>query len=577
MALIAAAAVVAFWPCHSSLLLDDDLLAQADGRGAGFQPLTLALLRVEHAAWATDPRGYHIVTLALHIANGLLVYLLGLALLRAAAPTARFPAAAHVGAATAALLLALHPLRVEPAAWAAQCGVLLSTLFLLLSVLLYIRACADRHWPIAALICYALSLAAGPWGAALPLILVMLDAWPLRRFKAQTGNVAQLVGEKAAFAVLAAVALALGSFPGGLGFVDRLVLTAHGFVFYLWKTIWPRDLLPIYELHLPLKLAEWDWLAPAIAVPVVLVVLACCARRAPALALATFSYLLLLLSVALLLQSDLEAAADRYSYLPSVALMLALGAGLTQLWQSADREMRTWAIGATVAAIGAAAALGVLTWRQCRVWHTPLKLWTYAEQHDRKSAVVAYELGRLSARAGEYERAVQFYRAAVEARPTMRTAQQELGNALMQVMNFKDAIKAYRQAVALNPHDAEAHFLLGATLAAAAEFPEAEEQLRQAAALDNADVRPRQSLGHLFMLMNRPANAAEAFRKALDLVPHDADLYYNLGRAELRAGQAAEAAVAFRRALRENPAHGPARQALDRLTTQPTSSPAARE
>jgi tetratricopeptide (TPR) repeat protein len=361
-----------------------------------------------------------------------------------------------------------------------------------------------------------------------------------------------------------------------LGVVDRLALAGQGFFFYLWKVICPSGLLPIYELRLPLKLVSLDCAGAVVGTLIVVGAAVGLARRAPALAVATMSYLLLLLPAVGLIQGAFEAAGDRYSYVASIPLMLGVGAGLFRLSQPPWPYARTAFLAAIIVGLPAACSWAVLTWRQCEVWRTPVTLWTYADKLAPRSGLVAYHLGRHFDRAGEPERAVQFYRAAVSAQPAMLAAQLSLANALMAVANPREAVAVYRRALGLRPRDAGVRFELGAALAAAGEFAEADEQLREAIALNPAEVRPRRSLGHLLMLLNRPAEAADAFRAALALTPHDADLYYNLGRACLRAGQSAEAGAAFRRALQEDPTHRLAQQALGELRASPSDPSGAR-
>lgn len=614
--LLVGAVVVAFWPVLNSSVIDADLgfppaetgpgfapaqLGQvlADVRGARYSPLTWATLRVDSALWGLRPRGSHAVNLGLHAASAVLVYLLALGLLAAAhrSPLSRHTAAQHAGALGAALLFALHPLRVEPVAWVMQRGVLLSAFLMLLTTLLYTRACASgkRRWLAAAIIGQACAVAAGPWGLALPLILLLLDVYPLRRgtapahapptaTRAQTAGLRwRIVLEKIVFAGVAGAGFALcfwldrSTVPHEPGALNRAALAAYGLVFYLWKTVCPWGLLPLYEFRTLRALLTPQFLAAVAGTLVLVVVVLRFGRRLPALTVAALSYVLLLLPAVALIQSDVEAAGDRYGYLPSVPVMLALGGGLAYLWNR--RPPRAALLRAAVAtlALTVAVVLGVLTWRQCGVWRTPLTLWAFTEQHDPNSGLASYRLARQYENSGEYERAVQFYRAAARLRPGMFAVQLGLGNALLQELNFKEAIAALRRAVSIAPRSGEARFLLGAALAAAGESDEAEQVLRQAAELDPQAVWPRRSLGHLLMICDRPAEAAEAFQAALAIAPHDADVHYNLGRAYWRAGRWEDAAAAFRQALREDPAHRLAAQALEQLATQPATAPAAPE
>jgi hypothetical protein len=166
-----------------------------------YQPLSWVTLAVDYALWGMQPRGYHVTNLVLHTANALLVYALALALLpRAAAPCGRAsPSAADgislsIAAAVAALFFAIHPLRVESVAWVTERRDVLSGFFLLLTVLAYLRmvdarpAGAWRTWFGLSLGCFILSLLSKAWGMTLPVVLLVLDVYPLWRWGETRGG-----------------------------------------------------------------------------------------------------------------------------------------------------------------------------------------------------------------------------------------------------------------------------------------------------------------------------------------------------------------------------------------------------
>jgi protein O-mannosyl-transferase len=574
--LIAAMTAIAFYPTLNGAVSYDDADLLAVGAAAremegGYQPLTRASFVVDEALWGLRASGYHAFNLALHILNGVLVYLLSLALLAAAkAPEARrsLPLGDHVGAVLVALLFTLHPLRVEAVAWVSHRAVLLSVLFLLLTALLYVRGSGRTWLLVGSLVCYVLSLAAGPLGVTLPIMLLLLDGYPLRRFGARPG----LWLEKVPFVLLAAVAGVLGmrAQPAGLGILERLALTAYGAVFYVWKTVWPDSLLPLYELPVRLELVSLEYLG-AIAITLgALAVVLWYARRAPGLAVATIGYIVLLLPAVFLLQADYEAAGDRYSYLPSIAWALLGAGGFARLWTLSGLEMRLAASGVTALGVATAGVLGVLSWQQGQVWRTPYGLWEYAVNCGTSNGIALDRFGRLCAEAGETERAVQVWQAAIYLRPTLLRARLELGAALLQTARFEEAISAYRAAAAVFPTSLEVQFQLGNALAAGGEFAEAEEQLRRAIALGPGDAAPRSALGHLFMLEQRWGEAVEVFQAALAITPDDPTRHFDLGRAYARDGQPARAEEAFRRALAIDPEYRLARRSLEALATQPS-------
>lgn len=557
--------------------------------GGRYQPLAWASLGLDYSLWGLNPGGYHLSNLALHVATSVLVYVLALALIGAggqATRRGRASWAAHLGALLAGLLFAMHPLRVEAVAWASQRGGLLSAFFLLLSVLLYVRgAQAAKRWPWLAwaLVCYALSLAAGPLGVMLPVVLLVLDGYPLHRLgRARSLGTSRTLGgvwlEKLPFLALAAGAAAVALWarteaPVAITetppqMVERLGQAAYGLVFYTWKTVRPRDLAPLYELHLPVKLLSVKYLGSIAAVLVAIVGLTWRGRRVPAVVTAAACYVALLLPVLGLVHLGPREVADRYSYLPSIAWAVLAGAGLSRLWAMRGLPLRCLAGGVTVLGLLGAGGLTRLTRQQCRVWQTPLTLWTHAFEREPSSGLLQYNLARELDRDGQTKRALQLYRAAIATRSGLLEAHYGLGAGLQTVGRFAEAVEAYRRALQVAPQSALTRYHLGNALAAVGEIGPAAEHLLAAVALDPARAASYRSLGNLYGMTGRWSEAIEQYRAALALEPHNAELHYELGRAQRRGGYPEKAARAFRAALELDPQHKLARRALDELANR---------
>src|SRR4051812_21592681 len=152
-----------------------------------YQPLTWTTFGLDYLLWGLDPFGYHLTNLVLHCANALLFYFVALRLLLLAGRgvDAHRVSGLYLATALAALLFALHPLRVESVAWITERRDVLSGLFFLATLYCYLqgaeRSTARRPWMAAAVIFYLLSLLSKAAGMALPIVLVVLDFYPLRR------------------------------------------------------------------------------------------------------------------------------------------------------------------------------------------------------------------------------------------------------------------------------------------------------------------------------------------------------------------------------------------------------------
>ncbi len=591
MAILGSASVLSLVPCLDNGFADDAHLIDGQRHwgeperfgwmwtsfsGGRYQPLAWMSWELDRRLWEFRPGGYHLSSLVLHAINGVLVYWLGLTLIRGgrrAAPEVRPTGADHAAAGLGGLLFAVHPLRVEAVAWAWQRGIVLSTLFLLVAVLFYLGAARrERAWPwhLAALAGYGLSLLSGPLGVALPVALVVLDGYPLRRLARGARGVWL---EKLPYLALAAAGTMVGclarqqmpSVPS-LSAAEHLVRTVYGLAFHAWKTVWPFDLSPLYEFEAPVRLVSWKYLGTVTGVAGAVLLLMRLGRRAPAIGVAATCYVLALLATAGLMQSSWEAGADRYAYLASIPGMLLAGAGMAGLAVHPARSVRWTAPGVFLIAVGLGVGLGWLTRQQCPVWRDPLSLWEYASRKCPKSGVATYRLAQACRQQGEWDRALQLLRAAVGLRPSLLEAQWDLGNALMEIPRIEEAIGAYRAAVALAPGSPQIRIELANALAAGGQFEEAERQLRQAIALAPSHIAPRRALGHLFLSRGRPDQAVETFQAAIELAPARAELHYDLGRAYLAAGCKEAAAAAFQEVLRIDPSHGAASRALRQVT-----------
>src|SRR6185503_4190614 len=227
-----------------------------------------------------------------------------------------------VGAAVAGLTFGVHPLRAESVAWITDRSDLLCAAFVLLAVLAYVRAIegADalrwRPWGILALLAMAAALLSKEIAVTLPAVLLVLDAYPLRR----PIGWARRLREKLPFLVLA--------------------MAAYSLWYFVATTVWPSGLAPFHELPPRVDPLALRFLAPALAVVVVTAGLVRLRRRWPAGLAAWVAYAALLLPVSGLAHSGSQLVAERYAYLPAVALALLLGGAAAVAVRAAERAGR---------------------------------------------------------------------------------------------------------------------------------------------------------------------------------------------------------------------------------------------
>jgi tetratricopeptide (TPR) repeat protein len=451
---------------------DDDfnLLGGADFRGFGarqlrwmfttaymghYHPFTWLSFALDHRLHGIDPWGYHLTNVLLHAGNAVLVYFLLCVLLERGGGGR--PRDAMLAAAIGALVFALHPLRVESVTWVTERRGLLSAAFCLVSVLAYVRAEGagrrPRRWLGVSLAAFALALLSKESAMGLPVVLLVLDWYPLGR--AGAGRWRAAVIGKAPWAVLAGLG-AGGAAPappppraggalGEHGVGARLVQAFYGVGFYVWKTLVPVGLAPLYpfESFRP-GTAAVRALAGGALVWTVAVLAG--ARRWPAVAAAWSCYLLLLAPVLGLAQSGIQVAADRYTYLAIVPLVALLAAGIERLL---DRPIGRRLL-VPVAAV-ALIALAGLTRRQIPVWTDARTLWgrVVALYPDSQNAWHNLALGRLAA--GDARGALADLDRALALDPAFAQAYNTRGTAREALHDLAGARADLDRAVALAP------------------------------------------------------------------------------------------------------------------------------
>jgi tetratricopeptide (TPR) repeat protein len=482
--LVVAAALVCFWPAVGGEFLDWDdgylLVHNPYYRGfdavhlgwmfttfhmGHYHPLTWMSFALDHALWGVDPRGYHLTNVVLHVANAALVLALA-SMVLARADAAR---ANRLGAATlAALLFAVHPLRVESVAWATERRDVLSAFFLLLTTIAWLRWTdpgerARGRWYAVALLCFALSLGAKAVGMTLPAVLLVLDVWPLRRLGDPPDRRAglRLVVEKLPFVVLALAAAVLAfraqqasgamATAAHVTVLQRAVQATYGLAFYVRKSILPTRLSAAYLLdeHLDPSAARYalSVLGVAAGAAVVLVL----RRRWPAGVVAFVCYAILVSPVLGLTQSGIQIVADRYSYLPCLPLVLLVAAGF-------GRVPATTASGRALAAAAliVVAVLGVQTRRQVRVWHDSLALWDHTIAVDPENWLAYNVRGTRYEELGDLDRAVADYDVSLRLNPSYATAYNNRGHARLGQGEVDAAVDDWTRALALRPDYPEA-------------------------------------------------------------------------------------------------------------------------
>lgn len=535
-----------------------------------YVPVTWMSHGLDYVLWGMNPFGYHLQNVVWHCVNAVLLYMLARRVLRASGPGSQLGAGRteRMSAAVAALAFALHPLRVESVVWITERRDVLSLAFCLVSVLCFLRA-ADRErtlgtWYWLALGAFAIALLAKATSVIVPVALLALNVYPFRRLGGSAGwttpTARRVYVELAPFGALAGAAAILSvvalSPPAQLSLGAKVAVSLYGIAFYLWKTLAPVGLAPLYEMPRTVSVASARYIAAGIVVIVISVAAWMARRRAPAVTASWFAFVALLLPMLGIVQNGPQIVADRYTYHAAPALALLVGAAVAR---------RPWPalLRATVAA-AALTVLGVLTWRQADVWHDSERLWSRVLEVDSTSSIAEIALGDLMIAQDRAEEAVRHYGRGVELDPSFPRGFNNLGVALARQGRDLEAIARYQQAIALDPSYSDPHGNWGIVVGQRGDQAAAIEHFRRAIALDARNADAEVNLGNALVRQGRLDEAITHYSRAATIRPDAAATYLNWGVALARQGKFGDAIARLRQSLALRPDDADARAYLER-------------
>ena len=545
---------------------------------ATYEPLVWLSFAATYLLSGESSFAYHLSGVLMHALTAAVLYGVTVCLLRAAEPDGKNASetALRWSAALAALLFALHPLRVEVVAWLSGRHHMQGSLFLLLSVWAYLkgreRGCAPgarRRWLAAALFSCVLSLLSSPVGVTLPVVLLILDAYLHRRPEEGSGafDPRASLREKLPFILLAAAAAlatlrSRAAVPGGLlplarhGVGDRLSEALFGLAFYAWKTLAPVRLSPFYPLPKTISILAQPFLLSGCFVAAATAAAFALRRRWPSV-IAVWAYYVVALSPVLgLAQYGTQIAADRYTYLPSLGLAVLTAGALTRLWTK--RGALAWSAAAAAAA-AALVALSALSWRQVKIWRDSETLWSHVLSLDPHNAIAQYDLGLALAGQGETYAAISHYNLALQEQPDLVEARNSLGVALAGQGRLDEAIRQYELALRERPDFSYVHYDLGLALAAQGKTEDAIRQYELALKAQPDFAQAHNTLALILAGRGKTEEAILQYNLALQAKPDFAEAHNNLGAALAGQGKLDEAIGHFQEAVRLNPGYAAAR------------------
>lgn len=553
--LIALATFIVFSPALWNQFVDWDdqvnFLTNQEYRGLGWTnlkwmfttflmgqwiPLTWMTLGLDYTLWGMKAGGYHLTNLLLHATNAALFCLVARRLLARVA-AAFTGATLTASSAAAALFFALHPLRAESVAWVTERRDLLSGFFFLLTMLAYLRArdaerASARRWTSLSVACYALACLSKSMVVTLPVILLLIDVYPLRRLSLRewrTPAARALVVEKAPYFGLAALTAAMAVWAQHanhyltsleqLSIVDRGPLALYSIGFYASKTLLPLGLSPLYELPARIHPLEPRFALSALAVVAVSVVVI--ARRWMAPAAVWAAYILSVAPISGILHNGHQLAHDRYSYLSCLPLALLFGSGVA----AALVAVRTRVIRPHLARVAVATSaawligLSLMTWHQVKVWRDNDTLWRYALDADPECDICHSNLGVSLYNRRIFDLAMERFERSIALRPDRVRTHGNLGLALMGAGRSEEAVPHFEQVLEKFPTHSETRNNLAVALLQVGRYEPAMAHLKEVLRQEPDNVLAHTNLGSALLDLRRPADAVVELERAAAIKP----------------------------------------------------------
>ncbi|MHC4239824.1 MAG: tetratricopeptide repeat protein [Planctomycetota bacterium] len=552
--------------------------------GGYYQPLAMISLMLDYAMGGRPDNllPFHVTSLCLHVLNTLLVTILLYMLFGEIWP-----------AVITGLLFGLHPMTVEPISWVSERKTLLGSFFALWCLVLYVRYAQKRGSPMlygASIAMYVLALLAKPTTTMVPILLLLLDFWPLRRL-----NKRALIEKVPLFIIMIVFAFitvisqshtASIVMPSEHNLTRTPLILCHNIVFYLYKIVWPVNLSSHYPFPAPLVVSDPMILAGVIGTCILLPVLLVSLRWTRALLTGWLFFFIAILPTMGIIGFTNVIASDKYAYLPCVGLLMAVAWLLRRLWTYVPGSVsRRIVIAAFVSVL--AVAESVATRRYLIHWRDSEKFYQHMLSLAPNAASVHMNLANTVLKMERHDEAIKHYKEAIKIRPDYVEAYYNLGIALCSAKKHAEAVEAYYAVLRLRKNHRKVLFRLADALAKNGQLDEAisyyDEALEQApnnvevlnnfalalvkkGTIDEAvkiyekslEIKPGSvevlnNLGNALVKQKKFGEAIACYEQALRLRPSRAVTYYNLANALRKTGEHEKAAVNYRKALELDP------------------------
>jgi protein O-mannosyl-transferase len=520
-----------------------------------WHPLTSLSHMLDCQLYRLNAGGHHFTNLLLHTVVAILLFIV-LQEMTGAVWRAAFVAA----------VFAVHPLRVESVAWISERKDILCGLFFMLTLVVYVahaRAPSVGRYLMVVWL-YALGLMCKPMLVSLPLVLLLLDYWPLRRFT-DPSSARRLFVEKLPLIGLAALSCLVTLFAQRSTAVSinhiplswRVGNAAVACMIYIRQMVWPLHLAPFYPHPADGQLAPgvidqlpaWQIVFAIVAIISISVAAVLWRRKRPYMFTGWFWYLVMLGPVIGIVQVGVQAHADRYTYLPQIGLYILVS------WIAADLIRRRRA-GRLILTAAAAILLMSLTWiarAQVRYWHDSETLWKHSLAVTEDNDFPHFGLGDVHLARGELDKALAEFRLALDRRPNSPYAYNDIGLVLTKMGRLDEAVDHFNAAIHILPNFPTAHYNLGNALMQKGQINDAIKEFEHELALQPDHAAARCNLATALLNQGQLNQAIAQYERTIELRPDYAEAYYDLGNCYLQQGNPEKAVKQYEQALKLSP------------------------
>ncbi|MDO8446221.1 MAG: tetratricopeptide repeat protein [Deltaproteobacteria bacterium] len=512
---------------------------------SNWHPLTMISYALDYSIWGLNPFGYHLTNIFFHACNTFLVFVLVVRLIECQPNSpiplfnkegvrGRYPSSL-VAASVTALLFGIHPIHVESVAWVSERKDVLCAFFFLLALLVYLRyVSAKTRTSLLYSLClllFAMALLSKPMAVSFPVVLLILDFYPLKRFRAGDEKIKRILAEKLPFflfSLLSSLMTVWAQYLGGsLKPLEIYPLTTRFFVamwailFYLSKMLIPLDLAPFYPYPSQITATHIG------AFILVSGLIAYCIKNRLLTAVWSY-YIITLIPVIGIVQVAGFAAADRYTYLPSIGPFMLAGIAISLLIEGYSRYKK-----AVVAVLAGLTVLTVsMTIKQIEVWRDSITLWSHEIKIYPDFYSSYYSRGNAYIKLNRYDEVISDYTKAIELNPKYLDAYNNRGNIYFDLGNYQAALSDYNKALELNPLDSQVYTNRGNAYLGLGDYAQAIKNHDRAIELNPNDATAYNNRGAAYFRSGNYAHAIRDFSRAVELDPQFTDAYNNLQAAD---------------------------------------------